>query len=277
MEIALTPTAFIDNKVLDPTRLNRALYSTEPGRGLYSEPNGGIENLRGNNNFSSEFRLRQEHMQPEQVMRSRFSGDYRTLDNMSDVSGRTTRVDDLSTPRQQALPGVGLRVYAPFEATAIRWNVSWFWYAARWFGLDVGEDISSTSASIETFVFVDDFVQPALQRAYPMTWFGKQATDQSAAGTSNRFKAPYSTEAEQASVMNLSHLQTVAADGAPDAKLERGFHEVFVGFYVKPLDIAIQRNDMLRYDREVLIAVKELQMYQRFSVGCRGARVVAYR
>mgnify|MGYP003632124921 FL=1 len=271
----LQPFPFVDGTPLATDEWNPTLYTTEQARGLYSEVNGGLTE----DNLSTDFRLRQEHLQPEQVIKSRFSGAFTALDNMSDVSGRSSAAVDTSAPKRQALPGCGLRVYAPFNATAIRWNFSWFWHAARWFGLTTGTPDAAELQALRTHVFVDGVEVVALRRQYPLTWFKKTPGSYTAASAANDNQAPWSTEAVQASQMNLSHLQVASTPGNPSLKLAKGFHEAYVGFYVKPLnDVYFYRETLRKSDNSAdMTAEKVLEMYQRLSVGCRSARVVAYR
>lgn len=271
------PATFIDGVILPTDDLNKALYSLTPGEGVYSEPNGGIE-LQPTANGSADFRLRQEHLQPEQVVKTRFDGNWHTLDNMSDVSGQTT-VDsnDVEVARRQALPGCGLRVYVPFDAAAVRWNVSLFHYVAKWFGLqEDGQDaLFDEGAAIQIFLFVDGVEQREWRRPFPMTWFKRAVADyNSTAIALENNTAPWSTEAEQASFMNLSYLQV---------GVERGFHEVFLGFYVKPPRAdsgglsMFRRGTVLRYNRSGFDVAKDLELHQRLGVGSKSARVVAFR
>jgi hypothetical protein len=278
MAQVILPTTFINNTALPVEDLNKSLYDKTPGRGLYSEPNGGIE-LQSTENGSVDFTLRQEHLQPEQVVKTRFDGGWHTLDNMSDVSGKTT-VDNnnIKVAQGQSLPGCGLRVYVPFDAAAIRWNVAFFFYVAKWFGLseDGQGNLSSEAGSILTFLFIDDVEQRPWRREYPMTWFKRAVADYTTSSGYQNYdnKTPYSTEAEQASFMNLSYLQT---------DVGRGFHEAYLGFYVKPTeatggDIAkFLRESVLQYDKSSFDVKKNLELYQRLGIGCRNARVVAFR
>lgn len=280
MAQVVLPTTFIDGQVLPVDDLNEALYSKTPGDGVYSEPNGGIQ-LQSTQNGGTDFKLRQEHLQPEQVVKTRSDGGWHTLDNMSDVSGQTT-VDDnnVDVARGQALPGCGLRIYVPFDAAAVRWNVSFFFYVTKWLGLSAtaGDDpiFSSEGGSIQTFLFVDGIEQEAWRREYPMTWFKRAVADYttSSGSSNNHNEAPYSTEAEQASFTNLSYLQT---------EVGQGFHEAYLGFYVKPTSDSdgatakFLRETILRYDKSNSTVKKNLELYQRLGIGCRNARVVAFR
>ena len=291
MKLDIPSTPFVDGVVLDPEALNRALYDEElttlTAQGLYSEFNGGCD-LRSGENGSVNFRLRQEHIQPEQAIKSRYAGNWYTLDNFSDVSGLVNDSDRRALQqitKTQALPGTGLRVYVPFEATAIRFNVSWFWAVARWLGLDDGApsgatDAGSKRADIYTLVFVRAPGSPfsevlPLRRRYPQTFF--RHTTSGAMGTANE-PNPWTSESAQCSALNLSYVLTEATTNDPGATLASGFYEIFVGFYVKPLkDADLSTNTNVRYDRGAINIVKTTEVYQRFTVGCRNARVVAFR
>ena len=277
MAQVILPTTFIDNTALPVDDLNKSLYDKTPTQGLYSEPNGGIE-LQSTENGGADFTLRQEHMQPEQVVKTRFDGGWHTLDNLSDVSGQTTvGSNNLEVARNQSMPGCGLRIYVPFDAAAVRWNISFFFYVAKWMGLsatDADDPVFSTEGgSIQTFLFIDGDEKRAWRREYPMTWF-KRSVDDYTVTTGGPNSAPYSTEAEQASFMNLSYLQT---------DVGRGFHEAHLGFYVKPTRASgggvatFLRETVLNYDKSGFNVKKNLELYQRLGIGCRNARVVAFR
>ena len=88
MRIVLSATPFSDGLVFNPDAFNKALYDSElalAGQGLYSELNGGCD-LLPTQNGSTTFELRQEHIQPEQVVKTRYSGNWYALDNFSNVS-----------------------------------------------------------------------------------------------------------------------------------------------------------------------------------------------
>ena len=128
MKLAIPATPFIDGVVLDPDALNKALYdpilAPISAQGLYSELNGGCE-LLSTQNGSTTFELRQEHIQPEQVVKTRYAGNWYALDNFSNVTGTLNDADNdklRQIARSQALPGAGVRVYVPFEASAIRFK-----------------------------------------------------------------------------------------------------------------------------------------------------------
>jgi len=297
MKLAIPVTPFNDGVVLDPDALNKALYdpSLAPvsAQGLYSELNGGCD-LRSVQNGSTDFELRQEHLQPEQAVKTRYAGNWYSLDNFSNVSGTLNDADNdklRQISRSQALPGAGVRVYVPFEASAIRFNVSWFWAAARFLGLDDGRPAqatlaASTTAEIYTLVFLrgpgERFSeQKHLRRKYPQTFFRQETT-------TSPEPNPWTSESAQCSAINLSHLETAATVAEPDNRLAAGFYEIFVGFYVRPLkrptsgaltDATLVTNNNFRYDRAAGTAQvqKTVEVYQRLSIGCRNARVVAFR
>lgn len=256
--------------------LNQALYSTAQGDGVYSEFNGGVS-LQSSENGDADFTLRQEHMQPEQVVRVRYGGVWHTRDNMSDVSGYSaTGESDIEVASGQALPGCSSRVYVPFDGATLRWNVSFFWYITKWLGLlQEQEDYVSQGARVVTMVFVDGNYVPALDREYPMTWFKRAIADYTVVpGGTVENDIPCTTEAEQASFTNLSYLQT---------DVPQGFHEVSLGFYVKPLktadgaQVTYKRDTLPNGQLDTFNLERTLELFQRFSIGTSAARVVAYR
>lgn len=273
MPVVLPTSTFQNGQLLDPSSLNKAQYDTEfPAtlgeNGIYSAGNGGIDQSF----LSPDFSLRQEHLQPGQVAKSRAAGAWSSLDNMSDVTGRSTATSPRRTVAGQALPGCGVRVHVPFDATAIRWNVSFFWHVLRWWGIDALPDPDTDQAQdIITMVFVDGINQKALRREYPLTWFKRKIT------TVADQKNPYSIEAEQCAHWNLSHLQTVATTDDSQAKLSPGWHEVYMGFYVKPIGETYVQTNVPKYNDAGTNVSMTLSVHQRLSIGCRSARVVAFR
>jgi outer membrane protein assembly factor BamA len=121
------------------------------GQGLYSEFNGGVALTESTANGNGDnFKLAVEHLQPEQVVKSRFAGDWFSLDNFSNVTGRINDAQEsnlLELGHTQALPGCGIRFYVPFDAAAIRLNVSWFFSVARFFGLVEANAPSAVTSS----------------------------------------------------------------------------------------------------------------------------------
>ena len=274
MPVVLNAAAFQNGKLLDPDALNEALYDTTfpttlGENGVYSAPNGGLVK----DNLNTDFKLRQEHVQPGQVVRARAAGSWSTLDNMSDVTGRTTATDNVRIPKGQALPGCGVRVYCPFDAKAIRWNVSFFWYTSRWWGLNLSADpVEDAAQDITTQLFADNKRKRGFRRLFPLTWFNQKAYS-----TTPR-PNPYSLEAEQAAHWNISYLLTAATADDPTATLAPGWHEIYLGFYVRPVDDSIVQNNVEKYDRSgPITAGTTVDIHQRWSVGCKSARVVAYR
>lgn len=280
MKIVLQPSVFQDKKVLSVDALNKALYDSAPStlpaaveHGLYSVGNGGFDGK----NLDPDFQLRREHLQPGQARRVRATGGWETLDNMSDVSGRALSKQPQVIAKTQAMPGCAVRVYVPFAARALKWNISWFWSVARWWGLDVtADDVTDQARAISTHLFLNGRHLIAYKRQYPLTWFGSRAGPQSRTTyTGNDIKS-YLTEAEQASHINLSHLQTEATATNPRARLEPGFHEVFIGFYVQPVRVAIEDDLTIATDNSTAVN-STIDVSQRLSLGCRAAVVAAVR
>jgi len=265
----------VDSLPLNVGDLNAAFYSKTPGEGLYSEPNGGVE-LQSSRNGDASFLIKQEHIQPEQIIKSRFDGMWHTRDNMSDVSGYSaTGLGDINVAAGQVMPGCSARVYVPFDGATLRWNISFFWYITKWLGLLQEQgDYVSQGARVVTMVFVDGNHVPSLDREYPMTWFKRAIADYTQVSGGSNNDIPCTTEAEQASFMNLSYLQLAA---------DQGFHEVSLGFYVKPLKaadgdpITYTRNTLSNGQMDTLTLERTLDLYQRLSIGVSSARVVAFR
>lgn len=92
---------------------NANVYSATGGRGVFSESNGYLDT----NNLAAGFELQPYHVMPEEAVFARFDGaldstDFFSIDSGSDVESDTFYVG-----------GAGLRVYVPYDVTAIQWNV----------------------------------------------------------------------------------------------------------------------------------------------------------
>lgn len=283
MATVLLPYTYVKGSVLDPAGHNRNAYSLTPGDGVYSELNGGVAGV----NLVSSFQVTSELVQPEQVTFARADGAVSTLDNMGDVNlcDQDNSVDKVLA--SQALPGCGLRIFLPFDATMLLWEVSFFWHCSRFtlpgsiIPIDGGSGIK-VSSLILTKLSVDGVMQDYTRREYPPTLFqnfydgsfvGPGLLD---AGGNERDASEKqelrTTERAMSQHRDISHLALSSSE------VSAGWHEMFLGFYVQPrgsVQNPLVLDDVRGYSGEGDTATKEVQVECRLTVGCRNARVLA--
>lgn len=297
MAVLVTPYVYVDNTVLDAQNHNKNLYSTTPGQGILSEPNGGVDS----DNLASSFEIKPDHLQPEQLTFARAQGSVSTLDNMGDANFTAAGPRDLDDPASdtyreithlsadetmagQMLAGCGIRVYLPFDASVVLWHASLFWHVARFSFPDLNDFIRIPPALIITRMEIDGVGEPHTRREYPPTVFQKSADDYMNSIRATHTSALQTTEVAMSQHRDICHMST---------DMSAGFHEMYVSFYVEPRgnlkdvitvplnDYYVNRNPV--YSRQNLSVrgvdyyIKQIQLENRFTVGCRHARVVAFR
>ena len=273
------PYTYVRGETLDASGHNRNAFSLDPGKGVYSEPNGGIDGV----NLSSAFEITADLVQPEQATFARASGAVSTLDNMGDVNlcDQDDSVD--ATLRSQSLPGCGLRVYLPFDASMVLWEVSFFWHCSRFklpdkatTGSDTWPADAKQSSKIITKLVVDGVVQDYTRREYPPTLFQNDHEVLFVnSGTNNRVNKQglLSTERALSQQRDISHLALTASE------VSAGWHEVALAFFVqpRPADNAnpLVLDTIRKFDGGGAISIKKVHLECRWTVGCRNARVLA--
>lgn len=286
MPLVIPAHSFSDGALLRVEDLNNEMFTVAAGQGHYSTLNGGGEAA----NLDPSFKVLPEHLQEEQFTLFRADGSWSSLDHMSTVSlDRKSNPDQsVGYAQRQAVPGCGMRFYLPFDASAVRFNVSCFLHFSKYLGNDGDEDSPAPVADqdISMALFLDGSeISQAYRRTVPPTLFTTGQPYQQVVGATSVYvstqKQFQTTEAEQSTYMDLSFVST---------SMTTGFHEIYLGFYVSPLDTgSLQVVEMFpRYSGrrrnvataslpEVEFALKNCTIHQRLSFGCRNARVVAFR
>ena len=274
MAVVVLPYTYVDGHTLDAEGHNRNLFDPARGNGVYSELNGGIEG----GNLSSDFEVTPDLVQPEQVTFARAYGAVSTLDNMGDVNLNNQEDSAESTLKNQALPGCGIRVYLPFAASMVLWEVSYFWHVAKFKPPNFGGDndpVAAEPPNIITRMYVDGVGHFHTQRGYPATLF--QNDDQVSfvdQATANRQDQQRLTTTERALSQHhdIAHLSL---------SLSAGWHEMYLAFFVQPRATSnanpITLDDLRGFaGTGAENAVKNVHLESRWTVGCRNARVCAF-
>ena len=116
-----TPYAYPDGQVIDPDGHNENVYSKNPGKGIQSEANGGL------NSFKTGFEVQKEHIWPEEAVRLRQDAALETLDIVSEAHADSGEV--VFRP----VAGCSTKVYVPYAATLALWEWSVFISEAKFF------------------------------------------------------------------------------------------------------------------------------------------------
>ena len=119
---------YTDNQVLNTESHNKNVYDADGNTGIMSESNGGL----GTNNLDSNFVAHAEHVFPETVAFGRQEGMTDPIQCFSDKYG--SRLTDTATIIAgtkyegfiKPIPGCGIRVYLPYNASAVLWQWSYF-------------------------------------------------------------------------------------------------------------------------------------------------------
>jgi len=107
---------YISGDVLDTAGHSKNIFNKAPGRGILSEPNGGLDST----NLAAGFKVSAEHLATESVHRARMDG---ARDKVACVQDAFTRSDTnyavANAPKElwAPIPGCGLRWYQHFASS----------------------------------------------------------------------------------------------------------------------------------------------------------------
>tara|TARA_R100001594_G_C4024281_1_gene259821 strand:+ start:606 stop:1409 length:804 start_codon:yes stop_codon:yes gene_type:complete len=104
---------YVDNVEIDVVGHNDNVYSPSPGRGIMSETNGGLDS------FHADFKVKSEHVWPEEAVRVRQDSALETIDIFSEAHADSG--DDVNF---RPVAGCSTKVYVPYAASVALWE--WF-------------------------------------------------------------------------------------------------------------------------------------------------------
>jgi hypothetical protein len=128
----ITPsTTYPDGVVLDIAGHNANIFSTTSGKGILSEPNGGLEQINLDpgslSPFREPFRVHDEHVMSEEAVFARQDGTTTPMDLFSNAFGDAGQTeDDLREKSFVTIAGLSARVHFPYAVTAVVWQWSFF-------------------------------------------------------------------------------------------------------------------------------------------------------
>lgn len=142
----ITPsTTYPDGVVLDIAGHNANIFSTTSGKGILSEPNGGLEQINLDPGslvpFRAAFAVADEHVMSEEAVFARQDGTTIPMDLFSNAFGDAGQTEDsLREKSFVTIAGLSERVYFPYAVTAVVWQWSFFANVYRAFMGDEGSD-----------------------------------------------------------------------------------------------------------------------------------------
>ena len=122
MSTITATTTYPDSSALSISGHNENVFSTTAGKGVMSEPNGGLDKV----NLKSGFTLRDEHVMSEEAVFARQDSSTFAFDLYNNVFGQ--REDAEKT--YVTLGGLSHRLYIPFDVSALVWQ--WSFFIAPW-------------------------------------------------------------------------------------------------------------------------------------------------
>lgn len=158
----ITPNTTYPAGTFPVTAHNANIYSTTSGRGIMSEPNGGLQVV----NLDAAFSVRDEHVMPEEAVVARMDGTTIPMDVYNNAFG----IRDDDDPAYVSIAGLGQRVYIPFTMAAVLWQWSFHVSVFRpyMFNLE-NQQVGADLAAMTLRCFIDGVEQPAHRRGLPVS------------------------------------------------------------------------------------------------------------
>jgi hypothetical protein len=158
----ITPnTTYPNGAALSVPNHNANVYATASGRGIMSEPNGGLQVV----NLDAAFTIRDEHIMPEEAVVARMDGSTVPMDVYNNAFG----IRDDDDPTYVPLAGLGERLYIPYAMTAVVWQWALHISVVRPWINDPEEQSGPELANMGIRVFIDGVEQPTYRRTFPTT------------------------------------------------------------------------------------------------------------
>jgi len=141
---------------------NANIYSTTSGRGVMSEPNGGLQVV----NLDAAFMVKDEHVMPQEAVVAQMDGTTIPMDVYNNAFG----IRDDDDPAYVAIAGLGQRVYVPYTMAAVLWQWSFHVSVFRpyMFNLD-NQQAGADLAAMTLRCFIDGVEQQAHRRGLPVS------------------------------------------------------------------------------------------------------------
>ena len=249
----ITPqTTYPDGAALDIALHNANIYSVTSGRGIMSEPNGGLEQA----NLVAGFTVRAEHIMSEEAVSARADSMTTPMDIYSNGFGMVN--DDEAG--YVAVAGLAQRVYIPFNISALVWEWSFF-IAAFCPAIGIGD--TALRPTLDMRVFIDGVEYPGTRRTVPVS------------------------ADILASTTTFFDFEQVCANWYDFALLEenvaKGYHELSVKLFMeRPIDPSTDQAPTLTvqgalFGPDQAGNTYESKIHTRISYGTRSARAIMFK
>lgn len=266
MSTITATTTYPDGAALNIAGHNENVYSTTAGKGVMSEPNGGLDKV----NLVGGFTLRDEHVMSEEGVFTRQDSSTFAFDLYNNVFGH--REDAEKT--YVTLGGLSHRLYIPFDVSAVVWQWSFFLAPWRPYITQTFDQVTGTQSIPDLYlrVFVDGVDKTPFFRAVAVS--ADVQIQPSAYGGTAGGKVNYEDVA--AMWYDISKLET---------SVTKGFHELSVRVYMP----RIHHEDS---DDESLVAANETTwgnpdgdssttiyatLHDRITLGTRSIRAIVFK
>lgn len=234
------------------TNHNANVYSTTGGRAIFSESNGYLDT----NNLAGGFELQAYHVMPEEAVFARHDGALDSTDFFEAESYGDSETDMFY------VGGAGLRVYVPYDVTAIQWNVMFHVQPHVFLDETVVNESAVTArddavGSIQYLLRLNGSNLTHTRRLLP----AKVRVDKWNSGGAAPYTDPVIREKiRRASFpVNLQHLQT---------DVSAGWHDINLACYISrnslPEDVLLLLSPTSQFKGSY-------QAYQRVTFGVRSA------
>ena len=230
-----------DGAVLAPAFLNADIHSGVGGRGVVSEPNGGLDP----NNFDATFELERHLIYPGEAVRVQQDGSRESLDYVDKAFGQS---DDTNFV---PIAGVATRFYLPYACTAML--CEWQFFYSLWRSTsNIDGDPPPPAPVVRTKSFLDGNPLQHTVAGTPETIFCIPGPP-------------------VAITRNHEHLMAENRFGTHlELNVSAGWHEINVQLYMAPQP---GTEDLLLLTGKSAVPV---ELDHRLTVGFRNARLVPF-
>lgn len=261
MSTITSTTTYPNGATLSVAGHNANVYSTAAGKGIMSEPNGGLDV----NNLDPAFTIRDEHVMPEEAVFARSDGTTFPMDVYNNAFG----VRDDEDPSYVPIAGLCERVYVPYDVSMALWQ--WSFFVAPWHAYICEKSTGMAEIPpLSLRVFLDGSELSSFRRDFPIG--GELVFDVSA-------------PADPAVLNNYEQVVPLWFDiSKMSTNVTKGFHDLTVKLYAPR--VVFSSNDELEafipgiWYSEADAAVKEAYqsvIHQRITLGTRNVRCVMFR
>ncbi len=281
----ITPnTTYPNGANLSVPNHNANVYATASGRGIMSEPNGGLQVV----NLDAAFTIRDEHVMPEEAVIARMDGSTIPMDVYNNAFG----VRDDEDPAYVAIAGLGERIYVPYAVSAMVWQWSFHVSVFRPYMYSLSEQGQAALADMNIRVFIDGAEQSAHRRGLPVS--ADLFLDEPLNGTAQNksvvdaVASLFPEAPKTGAIYDYGHVTQLWFDmSALRQNVAKGYHELTVKVYmpritfnpnndVNPDELSIDANTS-DFSPNGNSDVIEARVHTRISFGTRNVRCVMFK